>query len=83
MRETKMRETWSADAITREISTEFDHAMIPLTDLYKGVTSRKTTEEVLSIFDKMCKYTVSNELNFKVNRVFIENEKISRRNVCD
>lgn len=46
----KVRETWSADAITRELTTEYDQAAIPLSKLLKGVTSRKTEVLLEGIF---------------------------------
>ncbi|CAK9298273.1 unnamed protein product [Gordionus sp. m RMFG-2023] len=54
----KMRETWSADAITRELLTEYDFSLIPIERLYEGVTSRRSANEIARIFDRINKYTV-------------------------
>jgi len=40
----KVRATWSADAITREATSQYDRCAIPLAALYRGITSRKRPE---------------------------------------
>lgn len=47
----KVRETWSADDITRELTSMYDRQGIPLSSYYKGVTARKSDLEVNAIFD--------------------------------
>jgi hypothetical protein len=53
----KVRETWSADDITRELTTMYDRQGIPLSSYYKGVTARKSDVEVNSLFNRVCEVT--------------------------
>jgi hypothetical protein len=53
----KVRETWSADDITRELTTMYDRQGIPLSSYYKGVTARKSDLEVNAMFDRICEVT--------------------------
>jgi hypothetical protein len=53
----KVRETWSADDIIRELTTMYDRQGIPLSSYYKGVTARKSDLEVNAIFDRVCEVT--------------------------
>jgi hypothetical protein len=53
----KVRETWSADDITRELTTMYDRQSIPLSSYYKGVTANKSDLEVNAIFDRVCEVT--------------------------
>lgn len=53
----KVRETWSADAITRELTTCYDQVAIPLSMLYAGVTATRGAGHVAKIFDEICKFT--------------------------
>lgn len=53
----KCRETWFADDITRELTTCYDRAAIPIAAMYSGVTARKSDIEVQAIFDKICSFT--------------------------
>jgi hypothetical protein len=53
----KVRETWSADDITRELTTMYDRQGIPLSTYYKGVTARKSDLEVSALFDRICEVT--------------------------
>lgn len=46
----KVRATWSADAVTREITTQYHQAAIPMCALHRGVTSRKSVESVDQLF---------------------------------
>lgn len=50
----KVRETWSADDITREVTSCFDRSAIPLSMMYRGVTSRRGNIHVQGIFDDIC-----------------------------
>jgi hypothetical protein len=54
---TEVRENWSADDITRELTTMYDRQGIPLSAYYKGVTARKSDLEVNAIFDRVCEVT--------------------------
>jgi hypothetical protein len=53
----KVRETWSGDDITRELTSMYDRQGIPLSSYYKGVTARKSDLEVNAIFDRVCDVT--------------------------
>jgi hypothetical protein len=53
----KVRETWSADDITRELTTMYDRQGIPLSSYYKGVTARKSDVEVNALFGRVCEVT--------------------------
>jgi hypothetical protein len=53
----KVRETWSADDITRELTTTYDRQGIPLSSYYKGVTARKSDIEVNALFSRICEVT--------------------------
>lgn len=54
----KVRETWSADDCTRELTSMYDRQGIPLAQRYKGVTARKSEQEVNSIFDRIREVTL-------------------------
>lgn len=49
----KVRETWSADDITRELTSAYDKCGIPLSQLYVGATARKGLDMVEKIFDRI------------------------------
>ncbi|PNF41068.1 hypothetical protein B7P43_G06243 [Cryptotermes secundus] len=53
----KVRETWSADDITRELTTMYDRQGIPLSSYYKGVTARKSDLEINALFNRVCEVT--------------------------
>lgn len=53
----KVRETWSADDITRELTTMYDRQGISLSSDYKGVTARKSALEVNAVFGRVCEVT--------------------------
>lgn len=49
----KVRETWSSDDITRELTSCYDQTALPLAQLYSGVTSREGSIQVEIIFDRL------------------------------
>lgn len=53
----KARETWSADAITREVTTAYDRTALPLAVAYEGASIRKADYMVQRGFDKVCSLT--------------------------
>jgi hypothetical protein len=53
----KVREIWSGDAITRELTSCYDRAAIPFASLFLGVTARKSDSAVQAIFDRLCTLT--------------------------
>ena len=53
----KARETWSADAITREATTTYDRCAIPIANLYNGATIRKPDYKIQRSFNKICEMT--------------------------
>nr|QMP82146.1 RNA-dependent RNA polymerase [Collembolan qin-related virus OKIAV112] len=63
----KMRETWSADAITRELLTDYDHSLIGLSHMVDGVTSRKSNVHVDGIFDKVNRSCVAKNYNIIIS----------------
>ena len=50
---TKVRATWSADDITREVTAKYDKSAIPLAALYTGATARKSERSVEGVFKRI------------------------------
>ncbi|APG78075.1 RNA-dependent RNA polymerase [Wuhan insect virus 15] len=53
----KTRETWSGDAVTREMTTTYDRTGLVLSTLYDGASSRKADYVTQRSFDRICELT--------------------------
>lgn len=50
----KVRATFSGDDITREMTSKYDRAAVPLASLYPGVTSRKSERITAALHSRIC-----------------------------
>ncbi|APG78069.1 RNA-dependent RNA polymerase [Hubei qinvirus-like virus 1] len=53
----KVRETWSGDDVTRELTSCYDRQAIPLGSMYRGMVSRKPPVKVDAMFDRIADLT--------------------------
>lgn len=53
----KTRETWSADAVTREVTTTYDRTALQLATVYDGASIRKPDYVVQRGFNRICDLT--------------------------